>query len=635
MGRIFQKCSNMAANNDIFQSGDKVLDNKISQWLEWDNKQAKSYAIVQDLVAQSKWQDLHRMMMTRLKFRTAGIRGKMDIGFAYLNDLVIIQTSQGLSQYVLKCYDKPEEAKNAGCVISFDARYNSEKWAKLTARVFSKAGYRVYLFNTITPTPFVPFTVQRKKAAVGIMITASHNPKEDNGYKVFWSNGPQIKPPHDKYILQSISANLQPKEGQDSFSDDLSNFKEALVNPEEFADAYYNTLKSLLYDETMNSKFDKKIVYSAMHGVGASYIDRAFATAKFAPVVHVQEQRQPDPNFPTVDFPNPEEGKSALNLSMKTAEMNNCIYIMANDPDADRLAIAEYVENAWKIFNGNEIGTLLAWWQLQVHNKKFGDDETQNQSNLIFIASTVSSKMLGAMAKKEGLTFLETLTGFKWMANQAWDLESENETKKVLLAYEEAIGFMCGTQVLDKDGISAALRSAELMAYLNRQGLTLSQKLKELYQEYGYHCNRTSYFIINDTQITTKSFYRLRNFEGSPNTYPSELAAGKFKVVSVRDLTTGYDSSTEDKIAVFPSDPGSQMITFKFDNGVVATLRTSGTEPKLKYYCEYCARPEERDWTRIENELETLVQCLTEEFIQAEKNELICSKNGGGDKNNK
>ena len=153
------------------------------------------------------------------------------------------------------------------------------------------------------------------------MITASHNPKEDNGYKVFWSNvscnscsaqcsdflqkcfffqGPQIKPPHDKYILQSISANLQPKEGQDSFSDDLSNFKEALVNPEEFADAYYNTLKSLLYDETMNSKFDKKIVYSAMHGVGASYIDRAFATAKFAPVVHVQEQRQPDPNFPTV-----------------------------------------------------------------------------------------------------------------------------------------------------------------------------------------------------------------------------------------------------------------------------------------------------------------------------------------------
>ena len=133
-----------------------------------------------------------------------------------------------------------------------------------------------------------------------VMITASHNPKEDNGYKVFWSNGPQIKPPHDKYILQSISANLQPKEGQDSFSDDLSNFKEALVNPEEFADAYYNTLKSLLYDETMNSKFDKKIVYSAMHGVGASYIDRAFATAKFAPVVHVQEQRQPDPNFPTV-----------------------------------------------------------------------------------------------------------------------------------------------------------------------------------------------------------------------------------------------------------------------------------------------------------------------------------------------
>ena len=219
-----------------------------------------------------------------------------------------------------------------------------------------------------------------------------------------------------------------------------------------------------------------------------------------------------------LDFPNPEEGKSALNLSMETAENNDSIYIMANDPDADRLAIAEYVDSAWKIFNGNEIGTLLAWWQMQVHFKKFGDDKTQRRSNLIFIASTVSSKMLGAMAKKEGLTFVETLTGFKWMANQAWDLESKGENKKVLLAYEEAIGFMCGTQVLDKDGISAALRAAELMAFLDCQGLTLSQKLKELYQEYGYHCNRTSYFIINDNQITSKIFYRLRNFEGSPNT---------------------------------------------------------------------------------------------------------------------
>ena len=433
-----------------------------------------------------------------------------------MNDLVIIQTSQGLAEYVRKAYTMGESALKAGAVIGYDARHNSARWATLTARVFLKAGFKVYLFDTITPTPFVPFTVQKAKAAIGIMITASHNPKEDNGYKVYWSNGPQIKPPHDKNILESINENLQPKEDQESYSEDLSDFKENLVNPKAYADAYYDTMKELLYDESMNSKFKLKIVYSAMHGVGSSFIDRAFATANFAPVVHVDDQKEPDPNFPTVPFPNPEEGKSALNLSMKTAESNGSIYIMANDPDADRLAIAELVEGTWKIFNGNEIGTLLAWWQLQVHYKRFGDKYLSK--NLIFIASTVSSKMLGAIAKKEGLTFYETLTGFKWMANQAWDLESADENKKVLLAYEEAIGFMCGTQVLDKDGISAALRAAELMAFLDLKGLTLSQKLKELYLEYGYHFNRTSYFIIRDNQITAKIFHRLRNFRGSPNT---------------------------------------------------------------------------------------------------------------------
>lgn len=610
------------SKNDIQPgSPSKELNDLIKQWLAWDCWSSRSFAAIENLVMEKNWPELERLMMKRLKFGTAGIRGRMGNGFSQMNDLVIIQTSQGLAEYVRKAYNTAECALKAGAVIGFDARHNSARWASLTARVFLKAGFKVYLFDSITPTPFVPFTVQQAKAAIGIMITASHNPKEDNGYKVYWSNGPQIKPPHDKNILHSIIENLKPKEDQDSFSDDLSDFKENLINPKVYADTYYNTLKGLLYDELMNSNFKLKIVYSAMHGVGSSFIDRAFATANFSPVVHVHEQKDPDPEFPTVPFPNPEEGKSALNLSMKRAEDNDSIYIMANDPDADRLAIAELVDGTWKIFNGNEIGTLLAWWQLQVHNQKFGEHFVPK--DLILIASTVSSKMLGAIAKKEGLTFYETLTGFKWMANQAWDLESSDHSKKVLLAYEEAIGFMCGTQVLDKDGISAALRAAELMAFLDTKELTLSQKLKELYIEYGYHCNRTSYFIINDNQITAKIFHRLRNFKGSPNTYPSELAQGKFKVVSVRDLTTGYDSSTDDNKAVFPSDPGSQMITFTFSNGVIATLRTSGTEPKLKYYAEYCGSPEETDWNRIEKELESLVHHLTVEFIQVEENGLL------------
>ncbi len=437
--------------------------------------------------------------------------------FSKLNDLVIIQTSQGLAKYVLSCYPTLDDARKAGAVVSFDARYNSSRWAKLTARVFLKNGFKVHLFNKITPTPFVPFTVQQMKAAIGIMITASHNPKDDNGYKVFWSNGPQIKPPHDKNIFLSINENLQPAD-DDAFNEDLTMFQDNLNDPtEELGKRYYDTLQNLLYDEEMNAGFKKKVVYSAMHGVGASYIDQAFSMAKFAPVLHVDDQREPNPDFPTVPFPNPEEGKSALNLSMKTADENGSIYILANDPDADRLAVAENVEGQWKIFNGNEIGTLLAWWQLQVHLKHHGEEKFERK-NLYYIASTVSSKMLGALARKEGLTFLETLTGFKWMANQAYDLERADPGKRVLLGYEEAIGFMCGTQVLDKDGVSAAIRVTELMAYLDLKGMTLSAKLNEIYNDYGYHCNRASYFFVEDKNITQKIFDRLRTFAGSAHT---------------------------------------------------------------------------------------------------------------------
>lgn len=318
-----------------------------------------------------------------------------------MNDLIIIQTSQGLAQYVLSCFKTPEEAQKAGAVISFDARHNSCRWAKLTARAFMKAGFKVYLFNQITPTPFVPFTVQQLKAAVGVMITASHNPKEDNGYKVFWSNGPQIKPPHDKNILKNIGENLEPVDHQAAFNENLNEFQ--VEDPtEKMSNCYYETLQNLLYDrENLNANFAQKIVYSAMHGVGASFIDRAFSSANFPPVVHVEDQKEPNPDFPTVPFPNPEEGKSALNLSMKLADEIGAIYILANDPDADRLAIAEKVDGVWKIFNGNEIGTLLAWWQLQVHLKRYGEQKYQRK-NLYFIASTVSSKMLGSLAKKEG-----------------------------------------------------------------------------------------------------------------------------------------------------------------------------------------------------------------------------------------
>ena len=396
-----------------------------------------------------------------------------------MNDLVIIQTSQGLAKYVLSCFPTPEHARSAGAIVGFDARHNSERWAKLTARVFLQNGFKVYLFSSITPTPYVPFTVQRKTAAVGVMVTASHNPKEDNGYKVFWSNGPQIKPPHDKNILHSIALNMEP-ESDLAFREDLSEFGDKLIDPfEEIHNTYMETLKSKLFRKSLNQGLRSKIVYSAMHGVGSRFIDAAFEIASFPQVIHVPEQKEPNPDFPTVPFPNPEEGKSSLLLSIETAEQSGAIYIIANDPDADRLAVAQKVADKWKIFNGNQIGALLGWWQLQVHLNQDCDGRYQ-RCNLYYLASTVSSKLLRAVANVEGLNFEETLTGFKWMANRAYDLEQDPKNK-VLLAYEEAIGFMCGSQVLDKDGVFSAVRITELIAFLEKDGLTLDDKLQNIY----------------------------------------------------------------------------------------------------------------------------------------------------------
>ena len=342
----------------------------------------------------------------------------------------------------------------------------------------------------------------------------------------------------------------------------------------------------------INEKADLMTVYSAMHGVGFPFVERAFEVAKLRPFHVVTEQRDPDPEFPTVKFPNPEEGKSSLVLSMKHADEIGCNVILANDPDADRLACAERetTTSPWRVFNGNELGTLLGWWSIQCIKEK---NPNVNLKNCYMIASTVSSKMLRTMSKVEGFNFEETLTGFKWMGNRAVELLEAG--KEVLFAYEEAIGFMFSTAVLDKDGVSAAAHLATLISYLRvKENLNLAQKLEQLYTTYGFHFSINSYFFCHEPEKIKKIFERIRNWNGESEAYPKTILNGKYKIDVVRDLTTGFDNSQPDGKSLLPFSKSSQMITFTFDNDTVVTLRTSGTEPKIKYYSEYCAKPEER-----------------------------------------
>uniref|UniRef100_A0A4W3ID32 Phosphoglucomutase 2 n=1 Tax=Callorhinchus milii TaxID=7868 RepID=A0A4W3ID32_CALMI len=556
-------------------------------WGLWGHGNAKTIAEVQQLVADGKVKLLREYFGSRMVFGTAGLRSMMAPGFSHINDLTIIQTTQGLCRYLEKSFP---DLQTRGVVIGFDARAHpssgssSERFARLSATVLISQKIPVHLFSQITPTPFVPYTVSQLNLCAGIMVTASHNPKQDNGYKVYWSNGAQIIPPHDQEISKAIVENLEP--WSQSWDDKLVDSSTLIKDPyQSMNEKYFQDLQKHCFHRNKNKETKLKFIHTSLHGVGHEFVQSAFKAFDFAPPIAVPKQKDPDPEFTTVKFPNPEEGKDVLKLSFCLAEKEGATVILANDPDADRLAVAEKQQRGeWKVFSGNELGALLGWWIFNCW--KSLHPEKDDVKNVYMMASTVSSKILRAIALKEGFHFEETLTGFKWMGSRAKELVDQGKT--VLFAFEEAIGYMCSESVLDKDGVSAAAIAAELASYLATKDLTLTQQLKAIYEEYGYHLTKASYFICHDPETIQRLFKKLRNYDGE-NQYPKHC--GKFEISDVRDLTTGYDSSQPDKKAILPTSKSSHMITFTFANGCVATIRTSGTEPKIKYYAELCAPP--------------------------------------------
>ncbi|KXJ84032.1 hypothetical protein RP20_CCG023558 [Aedes albopictus] len=609
----------MDANGIHFDSGSTELNQRISEWLNWD-KNENTLNEIKSLVKSSEWKALSARLLKRLAFGTAGLRGVMQAGFNAMNDLVVIQSAQGLCKYILECYPAASDQQR-GIVLGFDGRHNSKRFAELSACVFLTDGIPVWLYSKTVATPFVPFAVKELNCLAGIMVTASHNPKEDNGYKVYWTNSAQIISPHDKNIQANILQNLVPLES--SWNLDLLK-SDQLKDPYDAMSSLYfeklaaNVPKTFVSD--YNRKSSQRFVYSAMHGVGFPFIERGFETIGLQPVVAVKEQRDPDPEFPTVKFPNPEEGKSSLVLSIKLANETGCDVILANDPDADRLACAEKDPSTgeWRVFSGNELGALLGWWSIRCYREEYPES---NLADCYLLASTVSSKMCRSIAKIEGLNFEETLTGFKWMGNKSVDLMATG--KKVLFAFEEAIGFMCSPTVLDKDGVSAACQLATMVCYLrSTSNQSLSDKLNELYDIYGYHYAVTSYHFCYDPVVIERIFERIRTMEGADCGYPKAIGDGQYKIESIRDLTTGYDSTQADGKALLPSSKSSQMITFSFENGAVITLRTSGTEPKIKYYAEMCAKPGQRDWNASRTTLRDMIDRIVEELLEPTKNNL-------------
>ncbi|XP_030633648.1 glucose 1,6-bisphosphate synthase [Chanos chanos] len=606
------------ANLNCLGTGDPVLDKAINQWITWD-KNPLTRAQIEGLVQDGCVEDLRRRLCSRMSFGTAGLRAAMGAGFSRINDLTVIQSTQGMYKYLAKCFS---DLGSRGVVVGYDTRgqatsgCTSERLARLTAAVLLSKDIPVYLFSTYVPTPFVPYAVKKLEAAAGVMITASHNRKEDNGYKVYWQNGAQISSPHDKEILRCIEESTEP--WPDSWNESLVESSPLRRDPLGDVSCWYmEELRTVCFHRELNANSPLRFVHSSFHGVGHGYVQQAFKAFGFPPPIPVPEQQDPDPDFSTVSCPNPEEGESVLELSLRLAEREGARVVLATDPDADRLAVAEQCSMCgWKVFTGNELAALLGWWML--FNWKESHPDPADTKRMYMLATTVSSKILSAFARIEGFHFEETLPGFKWIGNKIHELTKTGN--EVIFSFEESIGFLCGTMLPDKDGVSAAVVVAEMAAYLNNQNLTLNQQLEHIYEIYGYHISKTSYVICNDPPTVKRIFSRLRNFEGE-NVYPKSCSG--YCITHIRDVTTGYDSSQPDKKCVLPVSRSSQMITFTFQNGIVATLRTSGTEPKIKYYTEFCAPPGKSDISTLEEELKKVSNALVEEFLEPEKNNLI------------
>ena len=496
----------------------------------------------------------------------------MQAGYSCMNCLTVIQTSQGLAQYLLESLPKAAER---GVVIGYDSRHHSKEFAELAAAAFMVKGIKVWWYQDLVHTPLVPFGVKTLKAAAGIMITASHNPAQDNGYKVYGHNGCQIKSPADKLIAASILQNLVPVTWNVTDSHLRQDVLIAMKT------AYYEELRKVTAT-TSAEKQAPRFVYTPMHGVGLRYMieamklvyptnNRESLDAKVETesddighvMLVVEAQGQPDPDFPTVKYPNPEE-KGALDLAMLTADKNNVKMILANDPDADRFAAAEKVGDVWHQFTGDQVGTLLGYYIFQ---------KARIDGSPTMLISAVSSHMLATIAREEHFVIEECLTGFKWLGNRALEIGD-----KACFAYEEALGYMIPSVVYDKDGITAAVVFLEACSKWGSPWLML----ESLYERYGYHETMNTYWRSPNVTTTIRIFERIRNF-GKP--YPDEV--GGRGIIRWRDLTIGYDSATINNVPDLPTSIDTQMITCwlcktENDEGIRFTVRASGTEPKIK-----------------------------------------------------
>ena len=539
---------------------DTAIQAKIDTWLSGNFDQPTKDEIKK--LTRENPDELADGFYRNLEFGTGGLRGLMGVGTNRMNKYTVGMATQGYANYLKQSFPA-----GVSVAIAHDSRNNSRFFAETTANVFAANGVKVYLFEALRPTPELSFAIRHLKCQGGVVLTASHNPKEYNGYKAYWDDGSQLVPPHDKNVIKEVDKIA-------SVDDVKWSGGEANITilGKDMDEAYMTMVKSLsVYPEVIAKHKDLKIVYTPIHGTGITLLPQVLKKFGFDNVHIVKEQSVPDGNFPTVAYPNPEESE-AMSLGLKLSEELDADILAGTDPDADRIAIGVKDSNGkWVLMNGNQTAVLAVNYLLEARKAK-GIAEV----NDMVITTIVTTPMIDGIAKKNNVACYRVLTGFKWIA----DMIREKEGKEnYIIGGEESFGLMIGDKIRDKDGISAVALLCEMAAYEKEKGRSLYEKMIDLYVEYGLYKEH----LISITKKGMDGQQQIAAMMESYRNNPPKTINGT-AVVQLLDyeLQKGTNPQTGDawKIEL----PKSNVLQFILADGSSISARPSGTEPKIKFY---------------------------------------------------
>jgi phosphoglucomutase len=537
-----------------------AIQQKIDKWLN-GNFDEEAKAIIKDLQLNNT-DELADAFYRNLEFGTGGLRGIMGIGTNRINKYTVGMATQGFANYLIKAF-----GNNISVAIAHDSRNNSRSFAEITANVFAANGIKVYLFEALRPTPELSFAIRHFECKGGVVCTASHNPKEYNGYKAYWDDGAQLVPPHDKNVIIEVEKIASVDDVK--WSGGEHNIQ---IIGKEVDELYINMVKGLsVYPEVCAAQHDLKIVYTPIHGTGITLVPPALAAIGFTNVHVVAEQSVPDGNFPTVAYPNPEE-TATMSIGLAQAKALDADILLGTDPDADRVGVGvKNNKGEWILLNGNQTALLAFNYMIEARKAK-----GIAQPHDMVVKTIVTTDMIDVIAKASGVNCYNVLTGFKWIAS----LIKEKEGKeKYIVGGEESFGLMIGDEIRDKDAVSAVTIICEMAAYEKNKGRSLFEKLVDLYIEYGFYKESLISITKKGMNGAAEIAAMMETFRNNP---PQTLDG--IPVAQLLDYELQQGTNLADGSTFSITLPKSNVLQFVLADGSKISARPSGTEPKIKFY---------------------------------------------------